>query len=80
LCSASPTDGQPNATPARGTRSRATINQGDKNDPDGVKELGRLTKVYWEAYQNPPEGVIGVGAITYAQEMLIAAQINEEDH
>jgi hypothetical protein len=52
----------------------------ENDDPDGAKELVRLTKVYWEAYHNPPEGVIGVGAITYAQEALIAAQLNEEDH
>jgi len=54
--------------------------EADKNDPDGVKELVRLTKVYWQAFHNPPEGIIGVGAITYAQEALIAAQLNEEDH
>lgn len=53
---------------------------GKDDDPGWVKELGRLTKVYWDAYHNPPEGVIGVGAITYAQEALIAAQLNEEDH
>ena len=53
--------------------------EADKSDPDGVKELVRLTKVYWQAFQNPPEGIIGVGAITYAQEALIAAQL-EENH
>jgi len=53
--------------------------QANENDPGWVKELGRLTKVYWDAYHNPPEGVIGVGAITYAQEALIAAQLNEEN-
>jgi hypothetical protein len=53
--------------------------QANENDPIWVKELGRLTKVYWDAYHNPPEGVIGVGAITYAQEALIAAQLNEEN-
>ena len=52
--------------------------QADKNDTEGLKELGRLTKAYWDAYHNPPEGVIGVGAITYAQEALIAAQLSEE--
>lgn len=52
--------------------------QADENDKAGFKELGRLTKVYWDAYHNPPEGVIGVGAITYAQEALIKAQLNEE--
>ena len=51
--------------------------QADKNDTEGLKELGRLTKAYWDAYHNPPEGVIGVGAITYAQEALIAAQLDE---
>ena len=52
----------------------------ENDDPDGVKELVRLTKVYWQAFHNPPEGIIGVGAITYAQEALIEAQLNEEDH
>ena len=52
----------------------------ENDDPDGVKELVRLTKVYWQAFQNPPEGIIGVGAITYAQAALIEAQLNEEDH
>lgn len=50
----------------------------DQSDEQQMKELGRLTKAYWDAYHNPPEGVIGVGAITYAQEALIAAQLNEE--
>ena len=55
------------------------ITQIDLSDTEQVTELGRLTKIYWDAYHNPPEGVIGVGAITYAQEALIAAQLNEEN-
>lgn len=37
-------------------------------------ELRRLIKVYLDAYANPPEGVIGVGAITYAEQCLMEAQ------
>lgn len=36
--------------------------------------LQRLFKVYHHAQNNPPEGIIGVGAITYAEQMLIKAQ------
>ena len=39
-----------------------------------VIKFRRLSKVYFDALNNPPEGVIGVGAITYAEDMLIAAQ------
>lgn len=45
--------------------------------PERAKHFERLIQVYWKAYHNPPEGVIGVGAITYAQDALIAAQLNE---
>ena len=44
-----------------------------KSQPDMV-ELSRLCGVYFDAQRNPPEGVIGVGAITYAEQMLQAAQ------
>jgi hypothetical protein len=37
-------------------------------------ELTRLLKVYYYAYCNPPEGVIGVGCITYAEQKLVEAQ------
>jgi hypothetical protein len=33
-----------------------------------------LLEVYYEAHANPPEGVIGVGAITYAEQKLVEAQ------
>jgi hypothetical protein len=50
--------------------------QVDLTDPVQVETLRHLIWVYWEAYHNPPEGIIGVGAITYAQDALIAAQLN----
>lgn len=43
------------------------------NDEDHAK-LRDCIKVYWAAYYNPPEGVIGVGAITYAERQLVLAQ------
>lgn len=33
-----------------------------------------LWRAYQDAIDNPPEGVIGVGAITYAQYKLLEAQ------
>ena len=48
----------------------------DITDATQIDRLRHLISVYWEAYQNPPDGVIGVGAITYAQDALIAAQLN----
>lgn len=43
----------------------------DKGEQDKV---ARLCKVYFDALQNPPEGVIGVGSITYAEDQLMSAQ------
>jgi hypothetical protein len=48
----------------------------DVTDAAQIDRLRHLIKVYWEAYQNPPEGIIGVGAITYAQDVLISAQLD----
>jgi len=39
-----------------------------------VQEVRRLLKIYNEAEANPPYGVIGVGAITYAERKLQEAQ------
>jgi hypothetical protein len=39
-----------------------------------IQELSYLTKVYRDAYSNPPDGVIGVGKITYAEQKMIEAQ------
>ena len=33
-----------------------------------------LFDLYFESLHNPPEGVIGVGAITYAEQQLLLAQ------
>lgn len=38
------------------------------------KELQDLIKLYWYSYYNPPEGVIGVGKVTYAERILMIAQ------
>ena len=40
--------------------------------------IGKLIKVYFEAENNPPYGVIGVGIITYAEDALIAYQLKKE--
>jgi len=40
--------------------------------------IGKLIKVYFDALNNPPLGVIGVGAITYAEDALIAYQLKKE--
>ena len=45
----------------------------DKSTP-GLSDWARLFKIYIEALNNPPEGVIGVGAITYAEHKLQEAQ------
>jgi hypothetical protein len=39
-----------------------------------LRRLAELASIYMEAESNPPEGVIGVGCITYAEQMLQAAQ------
>ena len=36
--------------------------------------LADLVDVYFDAIHNPPEGVVGVGAITYAERQLMLAQ------
>ena len=43
------------------------------NEPE-LERFRYLLKVYYEAQENPPEGVIGVGAITYAEHKLVEAQ------
>lgn len=37
-------------------------------------DLSLLVLVYMSALNNPPEGVIGVGAIAYAEQQLVLAQ------
>jgi hypothetical protein len=46
------------------------------DDTDSVTMFRRLLRVYFDALHNPPQFVIGVGAISYAQEMLVNAQLD----
>jgi hypothetical protein len=50
--------------------------QCDRTDTDSVAMFDRLYHVYLDALENPPHFVIGVGAISYAQEMLVNAQLD----
>lgn len=50
--------------------------EADLSNPAEVERLRYLYNVYWEAYHSPPDSVIGVGQITYAEAALIAAQID----
>lgn len=40
----------------------------------GAPELTRLLDVYLQASEHPPEGVIGVGVISYAEAEMMKAQ------
>lgn len=51
----------------------------DMSDESQLKALGDLARVYFNALNNPPDGVIGVGAITYAEAMLVDHQLNLVD-
>lgn len=39
--------------------------------------LRAMLNAYWSAYHNPPAGVVGVGAVSYAESALISFQLNE---
>jgi len=44
--------------------------------PDSeLENLGALLNVYFEAERNAPEGVIGVGVVTYAEGVLVDHQL-----
>lgn len=47
----------------------------DMTDAAQVEKYSSLIKVYMTASHNPPDGVIGVGIITYAEQQLLAAQV-----
>lgn len=51
----------------------------DQNDKLQLQALGRLVAIYFDALHNPPDGVIGVGAISYAEAMLIDRQLDLVD-
>lgn len=44
-----------------------------QGDPE-MGNLCRLLRVYFDAEWNPPDGVIGVGVISYAERKLLEAQ------
>lgn len=46
-----------------------------ETDVEALKYLGVLVNVYFDALHNPPLGIIGVGAITYAESVLVAYQL-----
>jgi hypothetical protein len=45
-------------------------------DTDSVAKFSRLIAVYFDALDSPPQFVIGVGAISYAEDMLVSAQLD----
>jgi hypothetical protein len=51
--------------------------QTDASDIESLKRLGELFRVYLDAMDNPPAGIVGVGAITYAESVLLDFQLNE---
>lgn len=55
------------------------LSQIDTTDTEQMDKLNALFKVYFDALHNPPLGVIGVGCITYAEDALIAYQLNKEE-
>ena len=50
----------------------------DLTDESAKNNWRDLYHVYNEALNNPPSGVIGVGAITYAEQMLAKFQTESE--
>lgn len=51
-------------------------------EPVSAEAIGTfqaLFQVYYDALNNPPDGVIGVGAITYAEHVLQEYQKGEEN-
>ena len=46
----------------------------DLSDSKAKEEWYFLLKTYQNALSNPPLGVVGVGAITYAESKLVQAQ------
>jgi len=51
----------------------------DTADTVQTERLRKLINVYLGAYDNPPHGWVGVDVITYAQDVLISAQLNSKE-
>jgi len=52
------------------------LDQIDRTDTDQIERFRRLLRIYMDASQNPPDGVVGVGIITHAEAALVSAQID----
>ena len=48
----------------------------DRTDTDQIERFRLLLRIYMDASQNPPDGVVGVGIITHAEAALVSAQID----
>ena len=55
------------------------LSQIDTTDKEQMDKLNTLFEVYTDALHNPPIGIIGVGAITYAENALVAYQLKKEE-
>ena len=51
----------------------------DELQSDHAKHLADLVKVYRNAYMNAPEGIVGVGLLTFAENFLIWYQLNKKE-
>jgi len=61
--------------------TKAIMDEFDSEPPmhtERSRYLSWLVRSYYDALHNPPEGVIGVGAITYAENVLV--KIQQEQH
>lgn len=48
-------------------------NKNEQASPEGTR-VADLVRTYFEAQNNPPQGIIGVGAISYAEEIILTKQ------
>lgn len=52
----------------------AGLSGADLSDPNVAKSFQGLIKTYFNALHNPPKGIVGVGAITFAECTLVKYQ------
>ena len=55
------------------------LGQIDLSDETQAQGIKTLFGVYLDALHNPPIGIIGVGATTYAEDALIAFQLRKKE-
>lgn len=51
------------------------ITQTDASDEQSLKRFGAIAKAYWDAFHNPPDGTVGVGCVTHAEQSMIRFQL-----